>query len=242
MFISLEAYYIWIHPFLPILPPPETSSHTDRVKPLVQQNANDFASDLEPSTPLTLAISAILALIPCAEDTNYLSSESIVFRRKYAQYLAQATVEAIEMENEIPNSSVEPSKALDEPAGLVPNREPFHPRLPIELESIVALDMLSVYEYAQRGNMRKMQSRATQAFATAMMNFSLHSRGAEEDYFAEARRRVWWMTVRTLKPVLGKPQLWANSLVLPPVPMHVPSLHCEQHSTLTGTLMVQNMH
>lgn len=75
------------------------------------------------------------------------------------------------------------------------NRQPFHPKTPVELESILALLILCTYEYAQRGNLSKMKYRAGQALALAM-NMSLHSLGDEYDEFTEARRRAWWMTVR----------------------------------------------
>ena len=73
-------------------------------------------------------------------------------------------------------------------------RPAFHSRVPVELESVIALSILSVYEYAQRGNITKMRDRASQALMMAM-NLSLHDRGTELDGFAEARRRIWWMTV-----------------------------------------------
>jgi hypothetical protein len=73
------------------------------------------------------------------------------------------------------------------------DREPFHPQTPVELESIFALLILSVYEYTQRGNLLKMRYRAGQALAIAL-DMSLHSLGEEYDGFAEARRRAWWMT------------------------------------------------
>jgi hypothetical protein len=63
----------------------------------------------------------------------------------------------------------------------------------VNLESVLSLILLSVYEYAQRGNMAKMRNRAGQAL-TAAMSMSLHE-ALEGDEFAEARRRAWWMTV-----------------------------------------------
>ncbi|KAL1836163.1 hypothetical protein VTK73DRAFT_5186 [Phialemonium thermophilum] len=62
----------------------------------------------------------------------------------------------------------------------------------MELESIIALDVLSIYEYAQRGNLKKMQSRSGQALISAM-GLSIHMHSGDDEY-AEARRRVWWMT------------------------------------------------
>ncbi|KAK1988177.1 hypothetical protein LZ30DRAFT_64429 [Colletotrichum cereale] len=186
----LDAYYIFIHPFFPILPPP-AGLPMDQAVPHFQNDTDSFADEYQPSTPLSLAISAILALIPCANDTNHLDKESVVFRRRYAQFLAQSAVESIELESEIPDSSVEPPKALSEsPEDF--SREQFHPGVPVELESIVALDILSVYEYAQRGNLKKMQARAGQALMSAM-SLSLHT-CTEDDEFSEAKRRIWWMT------------------------------------------------
>lgn len=78
---------------------------------------------------------------------------------------------------------------------VAPKREPLHPQVPIELESVLSLCLLAIYEYTQRGNIRKMQDRAGQALVSAM-NMSLHddSTGVASP-FAEARRRAWWMTV-----------------------------------------------
>lgn len=189
---SLEAYYVFIHPYFPILPAPEVI-HTDGASPRFQNQAETFEDGFESPSPVGLAISAILALIPCPDDTGYLNDESIVFRRKYAQYLAQSVIESIEADSEIPDSATEPQKALEEsPDG--PERERFHKDVPVELESIIALNLLSVYEYSQRGNMKKMRSRAGQAMVAAM-SLSLHC-CTEEEELSEIKRRIWWMTVR----------------------------------------------
>ncbi|CAK7198361.1 hypothetical protein SEUCBS139899_001022 [Sporothrix eucalyptigena] len=188
----LQAYYCWIHPYVPILPPPETSPPVDEYTSL-SQNEPPLEEDFEPSTPVALALSAVLALIPCAEDTDPAAPESVLFRRKCAQFFAQSAIESIEAESEIPDSATEPHKALESsppPA----DRPPFHPRVPVELESIIALDLLSIYEYAQRGNIKKMRTRAGQALMEAMTSFSLHTQTDDNDFFAEAKRRVWWMT------------------------------------------------
>ncbi|TDZ16665.1 Sorbicillinoid biosynthetic cluster transcription factor sor3 [Colletotrichum orbiculare MAFF 240422] len=186
----LDAYYIFIHPFFPILPPPSGMS-LDQAVPHFQNDTDGFQDEYQPSTPISLAISAVLALVPCANDTNHLNKESVVFRRRYAQYLAQCAVESIEIESEIPDSSTEPPKALNETPDSF-SRPQFHPGVPVELESIIALDILSVYEYAQRGNLKKMQARAGQALVSAM-SLSLHT-CADDDAFTEAKRRIWWMT------------------------------------------------
>lgn len=99
----------------------------------------------------------------------------------------------IEDETDIPDS---PSTALAY-GTIVPQRQPLHPQVPIELEGVVSLCLLAIYEYSQRGNIRKMQDRAGQALMSAM-NMSLHSQTDPDVPFTEARRRAWWMTVSFL--------------------------------------------
>jgi hypothetical protein len=100
----------------------------------------------------------------------------------------------IEADGEIIDSVTDPSQALNYAQPRI-NRQPFHPRAPVELESILALLILSIYEYAQRGNIMKMRYRAGQAWVIAM-NLSIYALGPEQDEFTEAKRRAWWMTVR----------------------------------------------
>lgn len=149
--------------------------------------------DFEPSSPLSLAISANIALIPHPDDPNPASTESVMQRREQAQALAQSAFESIEIESELPDSTTQPGDALSsDPVSLT--RAQFHARNPLENESVIALLLLSTYEYAQRGNISKMRNRAGQAL-NAAMGLGLHSKGNELGYFAEANRRVWWMTV-----------------------------------------------
>ncbi|WAO91935.1 Hypothetical protein NCS54_00942000 [Fusarium falciforme] len=121
----LDAYYIFIHPYFPILPPP-TAVPRDQAIPRYQNNMDGSGGESEPSTSISLAISAMLALIPCTEDPHPTSKESVLFRRDYAQYLAQCALECIEIESEIPESSVDPAKALLQ-TPRCDSREPFHP-------------------------------------------------------------------------------------------------------------------
>lgn len=102
-------------------------------------------------------------------------------------------MESIEIESEILDSDSSPSRAL---SGSSPTarRTFFHPKVPTDIESIIALLMLSIYEYAQRGNISKMRTRAGQALVSAM-DKSLHSQGDDDGDFAEAKRRAWWMCV-----------------------------------------------
>ncbi|KAK6948638.1 hypothetical protein Daesc_010408 [Daldinia eschscholtzii] len=185
----LNAYYIWIHPYFPILPPPETTPGLDQVSPLFENQRDKFE---EPTSAISLAISAILALIPCPQDPSPLEPDSIRWRRTYSQFFAKAALESIETETERPESSISPPRALDDSDDEV-FREKFHSQVPLELESIIALDLLSVYEYAQRGNLKKMRARVGAALVAAMSQM-LHINNDEEDEYSEARRRTWWMT------------------------------------------------
>lgn len=139
--------------------------------------------DFEPSSPISLAISAILALIPHPCDECPSKTESVLYRRKNAQSFAESTMESIEIESEIMDSDSSPSRALSGSPSPC-RRPPFHPNVPIELESVQALCIMCIYEYTQRGNLNKMRSRAGQALVLAM-DMSLHAQGDRDDQFAE---------------------------------------------------------
>jgi hypothetical protein len=152
-----------------------------------------FASPEETTqSPLRLAISAILALIPLPLVMNPSRPSHIALRRKHAQQLAQRCLTMIEDETDMPHD-LSPSTALAY-SNTAPQRQPLHPRVPIELEGVLSLCLLAIYEYSQRGNIRKMQDRAGQALVSAL-NLSLHNQTDSTTCFAEARRRAWWMTV-----------------------------------------------
>jgi hypothetical protein len=195
---SLGAYYTYIHPYFPVLPPPQVWQVTDNVEIGVRRAPDAiFASrktpEFEPSSPISLAISATLALIPHPDDIDSSGSESVHLRREQAQAFAQSAFESIEIESELIESEMQPGDALSsDPAPLT--RKQFHPQNPLENESVIALLLLSTYEYAQRGNIAKMKNRAGQAL-NAAMNLGLHEKENDEGWFAEANRRVWWMTV-----------------------------------------------
>lgn len=192
----LNAYYVFIHPYFPVLPPPVSIPVVDRPSSRPRDehrkgHRSNVRSDFEPSSPITLAISTILALVPHHDDEDPANHESVLYRRKFAQSFAESTMESIEIESEILDSDSSPSRAL---TGSSPTarRGSFHPNVPVEIESVIALLILSIYEYAQRGNISKMRTRAGQALISAM-DMSLHSQGDNEGEFAEAKRRAWWM-------------------------------------------------
>lgn len=196
---SLSAYYVFIHPYFPILPPPISSPIVDR--PLVgHKDEASPARDFEPSSPISLAFSAILALIPHPNEEDPSNAESVLYRRKNAQSFAESTMESIEIESEIMDSDSSPSRALSgSPSSC--RRPPFHPYVPTEVESVQALCIMCIYEYTQRGNLNKMRSRAGQALVLAM-DMSLHAQGDREDHFSEARSRAWWMCVSSHTPTI----------------------------------------
>lgn len=146
-----------------------------------------------PRSPLSLALSAILSLIPHPDDPEPSSPNSVAQRRNCAHAFAQMAADSVEADCELNSSSTDPSQALYGERPSI-NREPFHPRTPVELENLLALLILSTYEYVQRGNLLKMRYRAGEAFTIAL-DMSLHTLGEDYSEFAEARRRAWWMTV-----------------------------------------------
>lgn len=193
--LRLDAYYVYIHPYFPILPPP-ASIPTDRPIAISGSEQTLPDADYEPSSPLSLAILSILSLIPHPDDRNPSGEDAVLLRRNYSECMAQSAFESINIETEVPASSMSPAQVLSE-APDVYLRNPFHQHVPIEIESIIALSILSVYEYAQRGNIKRMRQRAGQAIMSAM-DLCLHVEPEidKADEFTEARRRAWWMTVR----------------------------------------------
>ncbi|KUL91011.1 hypothetical protein ZTR_00884 [Talaromyces verruculosus] len=189
----LNAYYEFIHPYFPILPPSSAQPGPDLPLEDAGSHPNSPTDEAslayQPVSPLSCAISAILALVPLP---NIPDSASVMLRRSYSQTYARLATMRIEADGELIDSVTDPSQALNYAQPTI-NRPPFHPRAPVELESILALLVLSIYEYAQRGNMMKMRYRAGQAWVLAM-NLGLNALGPEQDEFTEARRRAWWMT------------------------------------------------
>ncbi|EIT73945.1 C6 finger domain protein, putative [Aspergillus oryzae 100-8] len=106
-------------------------------------------------------------------------------RREYAHCFAQTALGVIEKDYELLSMSQNSQTGLANTT-----------RLEVPLEGVVTLSMLSIYEYAQRGNIDGMLQRANQALALAM-SMALHE-AVEEEPYADSKRRVWWMTVGLL--------------------------------------------
>lgn len=138
-------------------------------------------------------MAAILALIAHPLDPSPSSADSVALRREYAHIFAKGALGQADADTELDESTINPAEALQNEHP-IPNRMPLHPHLPVELECLIALIILSLYEYAQRGNLNKMRQRAGQAYSIAT-SISLHRLGVDVDIYSEARRRAWWMTV-----------------------------------------------
>ena len=192
--IRLNAYYDFIHNYFPILPPRASPPCRDRPLncPVPGSSTSEPMMMYRPRSPLSLAISAVLALIPHPSDLEPSSTASIMQRRAYAHSFAQLANSTIEAECDLDLSSTDPGQALSATRPFV-GRDLFHSQTPVDYESLLALLVLSVYEYSQRGNLLKMRYRAGQALAIAL-DKSLHAQMGNDE-FSEARRRAWWMTV-----------------------------------------------
>lgn len=194
----LNAYYDFIHNYFPILPPRVSPPCRDRPLnvPVPGSNTPEPMMMYRPRSPLSLAISAILALIPHPRDLEPSSAASIIQRRAYAHSFAQLANSTIEAECDLDLSATDPGQALSQALSATrpfERRERFHSRTPVDLEGLLALLILSVYEYVQRGNLLKMRYRAGQALAIAL-DKSLYAQMGNDE-MSEAKRRAWWLTV-----------------------------------------------
>ncbi|PQE18685.1 c6 zinc finger domain-containing protein [Rutstroemia sp. NJR-2017a BBW] len=129
----INGYYCYIHPYFPVLPPPLSYEVVDNCEVgLRESNEVLFHGtsnpSFQPSSPLTLAISAHLALIPHPDDPAPNSQESILLRRDQAQVYAQLAMDAVEIENEIVESMIDPGEALTIEASPVSYRTQIHPQ------------------------------------------------------------------------------------------------------------------
>ncbi|KAJ5656383.1 hypothetical protein N7507_008333 [Penicillium longicatenatum] len=166
----LNAYYIYMHPYFPLLPPPPNPQYEDRSTFSNYQNT-------------------ILVLIPPIPDSSSMNEPAVFLRRSYAQLFAQAAL--ISVEREIDELS--PASSINI-IGTSPSQEQsaLHPKIPLQLDPILALVVLAMYEYCQRGNVSRMRARINHAITTAM-DLCLHDLGSISTEYSEAQRRAWWM-------------------------------------------------
>ncbi|KAL3447672.1 hypothetical protein BJX65DRAFT_307735 [Aspergillus insuetus] len=186
----VNAYYIYIHPSLPLLPPPTFPQYEDcpaEVAPLSYE-ADRSILPFWPESPLALAISALLVLIPLPKDPEPLSESATIIRRSFAHLYVRSAEHALENNSDHHRNTHISSYASTytfHPTSLL------HPNVYASLEPILALLVLTVYDYCQSGNRKQMRSRAHQAL-TAAMDLSLHALSADA---VDAQKRAWWMTM-----------------------------------------------
>lgn len=186
--LSLNAYYIYIHPYISLLPARRGTQSDDQPE-TIQANLDNNAIDQSsfahwPSSSLSLAICAMLTLIPLPQDPSPLSDASMSSRRRYAQYLADAALKKVDSEID--------DLAPGERAPYIDStHRSFHPDVPLSLHAVLALSVLSIYEDCQKGSLSRMRNLANRAITTSM-DMSLHILG---DVASEAQRRAWWSVV-----------------------------------------------
>lgn len=192
--LRVNAYYIYIHPYLPLLPPPEKRLFADDSQGIVLTSIQPDESFFSywPESSLGLAIMAILVLIPPPEEADPLRIGQLEVRKSYANYFVQAALRSIsDCSTERGQSSRNPisTPRLDEVS-----RSVLHAELPSSLEPVLALLLLGAYESCQNSDRRQMRSRVYDALVLAM-DLSIHVKdpvAPEED---PVKARVWWMTV-----------------------------------------------
>ncbi|KAB8212437.1 hypothetical protein BDV34DRAFT_218810 [Aspergillus parasiticus] len=188
----INAYYVFIHPYSPVLPPPAVAQYEDRpfAISLRTVQANQAFLPYWPTSPFALALFAILVLFPLPEDPYAMSETAASARQSYAELYAHAAMSSIENWADLP----EPATHLTSTAGDPTRWSSLHPDLPWKLEPILALVLLGTYELCQRGNFSKMRARANQALTTAV-DLSLHIADPDEPGCSDAQSRAWWMTM-----------------------------------------------
>ncbi|PIG83353.1 Zn(II)2Cys6 transcription factor [Aspergillus arachidicola] len=188
----INAYYVFIHPYFPVLPPPAVAQYEDRpfAISLRTVQANQAFLPYWPTSPFALALFAILVLFPLPEDPHSMSETAASARQSYAELYAHAAMSSIENWADLP----EPATHLTSTAGDPTRWSSLHPDLPWKLEPILALVLLGMYELCQRGNFSKMRARANQALTTAV-DLSLHTADPDEPGCSDAQSRAWWMTM-----------------------------------------------
>ncbi|KAB8223117.1 hypothetical protein BDV33DRAFT_189260 [Aspergillus novoparasiticus] len=151
---------------------------------------HQLGDEIKPN-PNSKSVSNPVRLYGSNEDIKPKTTEYLKRRREYAHCFAQTALGVIEKDYELLSMSQNSQTGLADTTRAF-ERAPFHPKLEVPLEGVVTLSMLSIYEYAQRGNIDDMLQRANQALALAM-SMALHE-AVEEEQYADSKRRVWWMT------------------------------------------------
>lgn len=179
---------------MPLLPPPTTPICTDQPTTILNVESLSQLQTLLPywpKSPLTLAISAILVLIPHPHDMSPMDRDRVLIRRSFARLYAQASF--AEIERIIENVETDPATFLLK-GSLQKQQSVLHADVPVCVEPILALNLLAMYEYCQRGNKFVMRARINLAITLAM-DMSLHDLDPAMTEYSEGLRRAWWSTV-----------------------------------------------
>ncbi|GKZ63155.1 hypothetical protein AnigIFM49718_011224 [Aspergillus niger] len=219
----INAYYIYIHPYLPFLPPPAVPQYEDKCVAVAIRSTFVAPTEMPywPVSPLALALAGILVLLPVPGESHPPEHETIALRRSYADLFARSALELLE-------DSIESSSDGDMAKTL---RSSLHPAVPRKLEAVYALGILSLYECCQKGNISRMRIRANQALTVAM-DMSLH-KGTAHDNCSDAQRRCWWATIL----LVYQSSIMIGSVGVMPQLLPLMTIESQQHFPSSGDVV-----
>ncbi|WQF75396.1 hypothetical protein CDEST_00410 [Colletotrichum destructivum] len=173
----LSGYYRLIHPIYPILPPPLEDGSTSLTDMHVQEDIQ-----LEASSPLMLALHALLILIPDPESDEAFSEVERQGRASMSQTLCVRALEALELASQNQITGVRSLSVSN-----------FHPHVPKESETPLACCVLGLYQYLHPGDLQEMTALSWRAFDMST-SLCLNGKAETPSRFAESLRRTWWMS------------------------------------------------
>ena len=136
--------------------------------------------DYMPSSPLILALLAILTQLAPSVDGQSASDGPPKRASEASQHFAQRAFDASEY--------VQPSDVGSIQAS------PYHPHVPLELEAPLTCCVLSLYQYLCWGNIDQMTLLAQKAYESfSRLPHAVEISLIDANPFAEAYRRTWWM-------------------------------------------------
>ncbi|KAG7060719.1 C6 zinc finger domain protein [Colletotrichum scovillei] len=165
--VVLEAYYRFLHPVFPLLPPPV--------------DIEQLPSPPSSSSPLILALQALLTHVHQNGAGCDLNNERLGDRSFVSSSLAQHALETIET-TASDVVTIQPTRASS-----------FHPNVPVEAEATLACCALSLYQYLHHGNFQKMEALANKGLSLSKRMLESHD-ASGSGQFAESIRRAWWMS------------------------------------------------
>lgn len=152
----VPAYYTFIHPFMPVLPPPNIPfCHVQPVSFSTMETHDQLRYSLPywPKCQVSLGMSALLVLMPLPKDVYPMASDKALACRSLAQLYSQSAFELIERAMDSSELSHTPYDHDKVPASIL------HTVLPAFAEPVLALNILALYEYCQRGKTSVMRAR-----------------------------------------------------------------------------------